>query len=176
MNETQTTQETKETVTIRPTLLVEMLYAIEKHIDQQVEAKLNNVMQSHATMKQIDEGFEARIQELIADAVGDHESEQEHHTRDDIAEQIGDQVNQEVAVQIRNHDFSNQLHDAITDYDFDDKIDSFDFDDKMDEWKDMNDILDSDQAREIVNEILDEALDERLKALLSKLSITIKGD
>jgi hypothetical protein len=166
MNETQTT----------PTLLETILSAINTHIDQQVEAKLNNVMQAHTTIKQIDEGFEARIQELIAEAVGDHESEQDHPTRDDIAEQIGDQVGQEIVMQIRNHDFSNQLHDAITDYDFDDKIDSFDFDSKMDEWKDMNDILDHDQAREIVNEILDEAIDERLKALLSKLSITIKGD
>jgi hypothetical protein len=169
MNETQTTQPT-------PTLLETLLSAINTHIDQQVEAKLNAVMQAHTTMKQIDEGFEARIQVLIAEAVDDHETIENHFTRDDIAEEVGDRVGQEVAVQIRNHDFSNQLHDAITDYDFDDKIDSFDFDDKMDEWKDMNDILDSDQAREIVNEILDEALDERLKALLSKLSITIKGD
>lgn len=165
MNETQTTQ---------PTLLETILSAINTHIDQQVEAKLNNVMQAHTTMKQIDEGFEARIQELIAEAVDDHESMQDHHTRDDIAETVEDSVKQEVQTQMHRMDFSNQLHDAINDFDFDDKIDSFDFDSKMDDWKDMNDILDSDQAREIVNEILDEALDERLKALLSKLSITIK--
>jgi hypothetical protein len=167
MNETQTTQ---------PTLLETILSAINTHIDQQVEAKLNAVMQSHATMKQIDGGFEARIVELINMAVNDHEAIENHFTRDDISEEVSDRVGQEVAVQIRNHDFSNELHDAITDYDFDDKIDGYDFDSKMDEWKDMNDILDSEQAREIVNEILDEALDERLKALLSKLSITIKGD
>lgn len=167
MNETQTTQ---------PTLLETILSAINTHIDQQVEAKLNAVMQAHTTIKQIDEGFEKRIQELIAEAVDDHESMQDHHTRDDIAETVEDSVTQEVQTQMHRMDFSNQLHDAINDFDFDDKIDSFDFDSKMDEWKDMNDILDTDQAREIVNEILDEALDERLKALLSKLSITIKGD
>lgn len=163
MNETQTTQ---------PTLLETILSAINTHIDQQVEAKLNNVMQAHTTMKQIDEGFEKRIQELIAEAVDDHESMQDHHTRDDIAETVEDSVTQEVQTQMHRMDFSNQLHDAINDFDFDDKIDSFDFDSKMDEWKDMNDILDSDQVRELLDEILEEKINE----LLSKLSITIKED
>lgn len=163
MNETQNTQ---------PTLLETILSAINTHIDQQVEAKLNAVMQAHTTIKQIDEGFEKRIQELIAEAVDDHESMQDHHTRDDIAETVEDSVTQEVQTQMHRMDFSNQLHDAINDFDFDDKIDSFDFDSKMDEWKDMNDILDSDQVRELLDEILEEKINE----LLSKLSITIKED
>ena len=153
-----------------PTLLETILSAINTHIDQQVEAKLNAVMQAHTTMKQIDEGFEVRIRGLIAEAVDDHESMQDHHTRDDIAETVEDSVKQEVQTQMHRMDFSNQLHDAITDYDFDDKIDSFDFDDKMDNWKDMNGILDSDQVRELLDEILEEKINE----LLSKLSITIK--
>ena len=130
------------------------------------------MMQSHATMKQIDEGFEGQIQALIAEAVSDHETIENHFTSDDIAEQVGDRVQQEVTQQIRNHDFSNEVYDAITDYDFDDKIDSYDFDSKMDEWKDVNDILDKDQVREMVEEILE----EKLKEMLGKLSITIKEE
>jgi hypothetical protein len=167
MNETQNTQ---------PTLLETILSAINTHIDQQVEAKLNAVMQSHTTMKQIDESFRDAIGEIAMEKVQEHDEVVHHLTDDSVREILDDSVQQEVRNQLRDHDFSNQLHDAITDYDFDDKIDGYDFDSKMDDWKDMNDILDSEQAREIVNEILDEALDERLKALLSKLSITIKGD
>jgi hypothetical protein len=163
MNETQTTQ---------PTLLETILSAINTHIDQQVEAKLNNVMQAHTTMKQIDEGFEARIKVLIAEAVNDHEAIENHFTRDDIAETVEDRVQQEVQTQMHRMDFSNQLHDAITDYDFDDKIDSFDFDSKMDDWRVNNDIIDITQAQEMIEEILE----ERLSTLLSKLSITIKED
>ena len=154
------------------TLLNTILNAINTHINLQVEAKLNNVLQSHATMKQIDEGFQERIEDLIAEAVLNHEGEQEHNTRDDIAEQVGDRVSQEVVMQIRNHDFSNDLHDAITDYDFDDKFDAYDFDSKMDDWKDVNDILDSDQVREMVEEIVE----DKIKEMLGKLSITIKEE
>ena len=168
MNETNTTP----TTPAFSTLLDTILNAINTHINLQVEAKINNVMQSHATMKQIDEGFEGQIQALIAEAVGDHETIENHFTRDDIAEEIGDRVQQEVTQQIRNHDFSNEVYDAITDYDFDDKIDSYDFDSKMDEWKDVNDILDKDQVREMVEEILE----EKLKEMLGKLSITIKEE
>jgi hypothetical protein len=165
MNETNTTPAFS-------TLLDTILNAINTHINLQVEAKINNVMQSHATMKQIDEGFEGQIQALIAEAVGDHEAIENHFTRDDIAEEIGDRVQQEVTQQIRNHDFSNEVYDAITDYDFDDKIDSFDFDSKMDDWRVNNDIIDITQAQEMIEEILE----ERLSTLLSKLSITIKED
>lgn len=168
MNETNTTPTTPAT----PTLLETILSAINTHIDQQVEAKLNNVLQAHATMMQIDEGFEDRIAEMISAALSEHESEQDHHTRDDIAEQVGDRVNQEVTQQIRNHDFSNELYDVITDYDFDDKFDAYDFDDKIDEWKDKNDILDSDQVREMVEEILE----EKIEAMLKRFSITIKEE
>ena len=168
MNETNTTP----TTPAFSTLLDTILNAINTHINLQVEAKINNVMQSHATMKQIDEGFEGQIQALIAEAVSDHETIENHFTSDDIAEQVGDRVQQEVTQQIRNHDFSNEVYDAITDYDFDDKIDSYDFDSKMDEWKDVNDILDKDQVREMVEEILE----EKLKEMLGKLSITIKEE
>jgi hypothetical protein len=168
MNETNTTP----TTPAFSTLLDTILNAINTHINLQVEAKINNVMQSHATMKQIDEGFEGQIQALIAEAVGDHEAIENHFTRDDIAEEIGDRVQQEVTQQIRNHDFSNEVYDAITDYDFDDKIDSFDFDSKMDDWRVNNDIIDITQAQEMIEEILE----ERLSTLLSKLSITIKED
>lgn len=168
MNETNTTPATPAFSTLLDTIL----NAINTHINLQVEAKINNVMQSHATMKQIDEGFEGQIRALIAEAVSDHETIENHFTSDDIAEQVGDRVQQEVTQQIRNHDFSNEVYDAITDYDFDDKIDSYDFDSKMDEWKDVNDILDKDQVREMVEEILE----EKLKEMLGKLSITIKEE
>ena len=172
MNETNTTP----TTPAFSTLLDTILNAINTHINLQVEAKLNNVLQSHTTMKQIDEGFQERIEDLIAEAVLNHEGEQEHNTRDDIAEQVGDRVSQEVVMQIRNHDFSNDLHDAITDYDFDDKFDAYDFDDKIDEWKDRNDILDSDQVREMVEEIVEEIVEDKIKEMLGKLSITIKEE
>jgi hypothetical protein len=168
MNETNTTP----TTPAFSTLLDTILNAINTHINLQVEAKINNVMQSHATMKQIDDGFDSRIQVMVNEAVADHENIENHFTRDDIAEEIGDRVQQEVTQQIRNHDFSNEVYDAITDYDFDDKIDSYDFDSKMDEWKDVNDILDKDQVREMVEEILE----EKLKEMLGKLSITIKEE
>ena len=47
------------------TLLTKLLAVFNEHIDQQVERKVNEIMQSHATMALIDEKTEERLREMI---------------------------------------------------------------------------------------------------------------
>jgi len=171
MNETNTTPATPATPAFS-TLLDTILNAINTHINLQVEAKLNNVMQAHTTMKQIDESFKEAIEKIAMEKVQEHDEAVHHLTDDSVREIMDDVIVEQVRREVRDADISDQIYDAITDYDFDDKFDAYDFDDKIDEWKDRNDILDSDQVREMVEEILE----EKLKEMLGKLSITIKEE
>ena len=75
------------------TLLTKLLAVFNEHIDQQVEAKVNQIMQSHATMALIDEKTEERIKEIAKDLMDEHESDYEHHSTDDISDTVATYVN-----------------------------------------------------------------------------------
>ena len=164
--------ETVTTKTHEPqqTLIHTLLHAINTHIDQQVEEKVSAVLQAHSVVKYIDESFKETIGEIAMEKVQVHDETVYHLTEDSVKEIIDDVITEQVRKEVRDIDISDQVHDAITDYDFDDKIDCFDFDDKMDEWKDKNDILDSDQVREMIDEVIEEKVMEVLKKLLEKLN------
>jgi hypothetical protein len=83
---------------------------------------------------------------------------------------MDDRITEQVRREMRDTDISNQVHDAITDYDFDDKIDCFDFDDKIENYLDSNDFPDADRVKEIVEEVLEEKLATTLIKLVEKLN------
>ena len=152
------------------TLIHTLLHAINTHIDQQVEEKVSAVLQAHGTVKYIDESFRESIKDIAEEAISEHNDTEEHINNETVLELMDDRITEQVRKEVRDIDLSSELHDAITDYDFDDKIDCFDFDDKMDEWKDKNDILDSDQVREMIEEVLEAQLAKTLIKLLEKLN------
>jgi exopolyphosphatase/pppGpp-phosphohydrolase len=155
---------------VTPTLIHTLLHAINTHIDQQVEEKVSAVLTAHSTVRYIDDSFKEAIEIIACAQVQNHNDEEEHISEDRVKEIMDDIITEQVRREVRDIDISDQVHDAITDYDFDDKIDCFDFDDKMDEWKDKNDILDSDQVREMIDEVLEEKLASTLIKLLEKLN------
>ena len=128
------------------------------------------LFRSHSAMKQIDESFKEIIQDIADDALDHHNSREEHPTREDIEEVVADVVEEQVRREVRDIDLSDMLHDAITDYDFDDKIDSYDFDDKIETYLVENDYPDADRVCEIVDEIVEEKVMGVLKKLLEKLN------
>jgi hypothetical protein len=75
---------------------------------------------------------------------------------------------------VRDLDITNQVHDVITDYDFDDKMDEYDFDDKIENYLVNNDYADQDRVYEIVEEKVQEAIN---KLLADGIKVTLtKGE
>ena len=153
-----------------PTLIHTLLHAINTHIDQQVEEKVSAVLQAHGTMKYIDESFRETIKDIAEEAISEHNDTEEHLNNDSVLELMDDRITEQVRREIRDTDISNQVHDAITDYDFDDKFDAYDIDDKIENYLDNNDYPDADRVQEIVEEILEEKLASTLIKLLEKLN------
>lgn len=178
MNQSTETVTTK-THEPQPTLIQTILHAINTHIDKQVDEKVGFVMQAHSAVRYIDESFREEIKEIAMEKVQEHDEVIHHLTEDSVKEIVDDIITEQVRKEVRDIDISNQVHDAITDYDFDDKIDCFDFDDKMDEWKDKNDILDSDQVREMIDEVIEEKVmevfEEKVMEVLKKLLEKLNG-
>jgi len=167
----QVAQPTPE-VTPQPktTLIHTLLHAINEHIDQQVDAKVSAVLEAHSAVRYIDEAFKDSIQDIAENCVREHEDTEEHLNNESVLELMDDRITEQVRREVRDIDISNQVHDAITDYDFDDKIDCFDFDDKIENYLDSNDFPDADRVQEIVEEVLEEKLASTLIKLLEKLS------
>jgi Rps23 Pro-64 3,4-dihydroxylase Tpa1-like proline 4-hydroxylase len=153
-----------------PTLIHTLLHAINTHIDQQVDEKVSAVLQAHGTIKYIDESFRETIKDIAEEAIYEHNDTEEHLNNDSVLELMDDRITEQVRREIRDTDISNQVHDAITDYDFDDKFDAYDIDDKIENYLDSNDFPDADRVQEIVEEILEEKLAKTLIKLLEKLN------
>ena len=152
------------------TLIHTLLHAINTHIDQQVEEKVSAVLLAHGNMKYIDESFREEIKDIAEEAISEHNDTEEHLNNDSVLELMDDRITEQVRREIRDTDISNQVHDAITDYDFDDKFDAYDIDDKIENYLDSNDFPDADRVQEIVEEILEEKLAKTLIKLLEKLN------
>lgn len=153
-----------------PTLIHTLLHAINTHIDQQVEEKVSAVLQAHSNMRYIDESFREEIKDIAEEAISEHNDTEEHLNNDSVLELMDDRITEQVLREIRDTDISNRVHDAITDYDFDDKFDAYDIDDKVEMYLDNNDYPDADRVQEIVEEILEEKLASTLIKLLEKLN------
>jgi hypothetical protein len=101
-----------------------------------VERKVNEIMQSHATMALIDEKTEGRIREIAIELIEEHESDQPHESRDDNVDLV--------ATHIAHHDFSDSIKQAVQeilsdgDYVTEDRVvdivtDEIDFEEKVKE-------------------------------------------
>jgi len=86
-------------------LLYKLLAVIENHVNELVEKKVNDIMQSHATMALIDEKTEERLREIAKDLMDEHETDYEHHSTDDIVDTV--------ATHISHHDFSDQIRRTV---------------------------------------------------------------
>jgi hypothetical protein len=87
------------------TLLTKLLAVFNEHIDQQVERKVNEIMQSHATLALIDEKTEERIRGIAGDLIAEHEADHDHESRDDISDTV--------ATHIAHHDFSDTIRRSV---------------------------------------------------------------
>ena len=152
------------------TLIHTLLHAINTHIDQQVEEKVSAVLQAHGNMKYIDESFREEIKDIAEEAISEHNDTEEHLNNDSVLELMDDRITEQVRREIRDIDISDQVHDAITDYDFDDKFDAYDIDDKVEMYLDNNDYPNADRVQEMIEEILEEKLASTLIKLLEKLN------
>ena len=115
-------------------LLYKLLAVIENHVNELVEKKVNDIMQSHATMALIDEKTEDRLREIAADLITEHEGDYSHESRDDIGEMIstaiaytdfGPQVKQAVEEILSDGDYvtEDRVVDIVTDeIDFEEKV------------------------------------------------------
>jgi hypothetical protein len=106
MNDTTTTPATpNELLSENHDLLYKLLAVIETHVNQLVERRVNDIMQSHATLALIDEKMEDRLREIAKELVDEHESDNDHAT--------GDDVRDTVATEINEHDFSSSIKQAV---------------------------------------------------------------
>lgn len=154
----------------KTTLIHTLLHAINEHLDKQVDAKVSAVLEAHSAVRYIDEAFKEAIKDIAYESVQTHNDEDYHLNDDNVRDIMAENIEERVRREIRDIDISDQIHDAITDYDFDDKIDSFDFDDKIETYLSNNDYPDADRVCEIVDEIVEEKVMGVLKKLLEKLN------
>lgn len=88
---------------------------------------------------------------------------------------MDDIITEQVRREVRDIDISNQVHDAITDYDFDDKMDCYDFDDKIERYLENNDYIDNDAAIDLITETVEEMLEKKVMEVLKKLLEKLDG-
>lgn len=130
----QTTQSTPDaTITVntpaqvsQPTaaLMTTLMALIDNYIRDIVTSQVNEILTNHRTMRVIDSGFDQRIREvaqvLVDDAIQEHNND-EYHVSEDAINDIATSV-------VEDHDFDNQIsqavNDAINDFDFSDVIQS----------------------------------------------------
>ena len=162
----------------KPTLLQVLVEAINAHISEEVDKKVSAVLEAHSALKYIDESFKEVINDIAEnmaiDKVNDHVRDEIHLTRDDISELVDDNVGEAVRVAVRDIDITDQIYDAVNDYDLDDKMDEYDFDDKIEAYLTNNDYADQDRVYEIVEEKVQEAIN---KLLADGIKVTLtKGE
>ena len=138
MNDTtQTTPDQAPVAQVTPYQLMDTLgKVLFAHIEALVEAKVNDIMQSHATMALIDEKTEERIREIAKDLMDEHESDYEHNSTDDISDTV--------ATYVHNIDLADKVKYAVQecmsdgDYVTEDRVvdivtDEIDFEEKVKE-------------------------------------------
>jgi len=170
LDTTETPREVSQTKQPTQTLIHTLLHAINTHIDQQVEEKVSAVLQAHSAVRYIDESFKDAINQIAEEVIREHNDTEEHFTQDGVRELVDDIITEQVRREVRDIDISDQIHDAITDYDFDDKFDAYDIDDKVEMYLDNNDYPNADRVQEMIEEVLEEKLASTLIKLLEKLN------
>lgn len=174
---TQITPEVTPTPQPQPkqTLIHTLLHAINEHIDTQVNEQVSAVLEAHSAMKYIDESFREAIGDIAEEVMREHNDTEEHLSQDRVEEIMDDIIVEQVRREMRAFDISDQIHDAITDYDFDDKFDAYDVDDKIEMYLDNNDFPDASRVEEMIIETVEEMLEKKMVEVLKKLLEKLDG-
>lgn len=70
-----------------------------------VDARVNQIFEAHATVKQLDEQWEERIKGFVAEAIEEHQCDDDHLSNDDISDKI--------ATHIAHIDFTDNIERAV---------------------------------------------------------------
>lgn len=100
-----TTPTPNETISENHDLLWKLINTFNQHVNELVEKKVAQIFQSHATMALISDATEDRIREIADEAVREHESDNDHESRDDISDAI--------ATHIAHIDFSDNIRRSV---------------------------------------------------------------
>ena len=114
-------------------LLYKLLAVIETHVNQLVERKVNEIFDSHATMALINEKTEEHIREIAKELVDEHESDNDHESRDDISDTVathisqyefGDQIRRSVEEILSDGDYATEerVEEMIGEHDFEESV------------------------------------------------------
>jgi hypothetical protein len=86
-------------------LIAQVLTAFDSYIVRVVDARVNQIFEAHATVKQLDEQWEERIKGFVQEAIDAHEVDYQHVDRDEIDDRIG--------TYIAHHDYSDTIQRAV---------------------------------------------------------------
>lgn len=73
-------------------LLYKLLAVIENHVNELVQKKVNEIFESHATLTLISDATEFRLKEIVTELIDEHESDNDHPSRDDISDDIATHI------------------------------------------------------------------------------------
>ena len=133
------------------------------------------MLEAHSAVKYIDESFREAIAEIAEETISDHNDTEEHLTQDSVREIMEDSIIERVRREVRDFDISDQVHDVITDYDFDDKMDSYDFDDKIEQYLENNDFVEASTMQEMIEETVNDVVEKKVMEVLKKLLEKLDG-
>lgn len=137
--------EEKRRAASNASLLEILVNTINTHIYNEVQAQLesqvtllvarafNNVLEARNALKLMDDALEHRIDQKIAQAIIDHEGNEEHHTQETIEQMAADTARETLKEYARTQEgwvTEDQVKDIITEQ-IDDEIDGIDWDEKV---------------------------------------------
>ena len=96
-------------------LMASLINTFTKHIERIVDQRFAALVESHQTMKLMDESMRDAITEMIDDRVCAHEDSHEHKTDDDIESEVSNHV--EYFLRQGNHQFitERELSEKVSD-------------------------------------------------------------
>lgn len=90
-------------------LIFALTGVFETHIKQLVDARVNQIFEAHATVKQLDEQWEERVRGYVQEAMDEHEAQNEHIDKETIEVIASDEVH----AQIDGYDFDPQIKQTV---------------------------------------------------------------
>jgi hypothetical protein len=118
---------------VHHTLIDALLSQFTKHIDMLVETKFNAMLANRNALKLMDDAMEFKMQQMIEQAILDHEGSAEHWSRDALEEIAADQARETLADYARKQEgwvTEDQVKDIITQH-VDEELDGIDWEEKV---------------------------------------------
>ena len=96
-------------------LMASLINTFTKHIERIVDQRFAALVESHQTMKLMDDNMQLAIANLIDDRIHEHESDHEHKNDDDIESEVSNHV--EYFLRQGNHQFitERELSEKVSD-------------------------------------------------------------